>query len=72
MRPMNDRDLDEVDLCLLDLISYVRRYGVSPGQAERFLRDRLRAAFDVSEEFEDELSEFGAFWAGNKYKQELH
>lgn len=59
---MPDTDLDEVDFTLLDLISYVRRYGISQGETERFLRERLQNAFDVIEDYEDEITTAACSW----------
>lgn len=49
-------DLDEVDTALLDIAAYVRRWGVSPRETERFLRERLETAFDVVDAYEDEIN----------------
>lgn len=54
---MNDTDLDEVDLSILDTIAYVRQFVHSPEQVERFLFERLAAAFDLLEAGEIEINE---------------
>lgn len=49
-------DLDEIDLGLLDLINYVRRYGVHPNQVKRLLDQRLDEIFDVSDVYDDTIN----------------
>lgn len=40
-------DLDEIDLTLCDMISFVYGCGVSRSQAERLLSERIRDMFDA-------------------------
>lgn len=57
MRPMlSDADLDEVDLSLLDVISYVRKYGLTGRQVERLLYERLAEAFEMADAYDDAIN----------------
>ena len=56
MRPKLQIDLDEIDLMLLDIVSHVRRFGVSNGGLQRLITERLQTAFDIADEMNDDLA----------------
>jgi len=44
----HDQDADEVELALLDLVSWLFRVGLSPAQARRLILARLDAAIQLA------------------------
>ena len=54
---MQTDDLDEVDFSLLNLIDYIRSFGVSDAQLQRLIAERLETAFAIADQLEDALAD---------------
>ena len=50
---MHVDDLDEVDFALLNLIDYIRSFGVSDAQLQRLIAERLETAFAIADQYDD-------------------